>query len=243
MPPVPSASPWRDTMPGGAAADWRTMGNRMGCGVQVRDGQGRAGAGAGARVGNGRGAGRRQTRLIGVGLVLLALGVGALTGGACAPNAGRPTPDVRQLPAQTALPGRSLPVTPAPTGTPNGFPPPTQPLGGAMKVTASGLQYEDMVVGTGAEAMPGQTVRVHYTGFLKDGSKFDSSVDRNQPFPFPLGAGRVIKGWDEGVAGMKVGGKRRLVIPPDLAYGAGGSPPVIPANATLTFDVELLAVS
>lgn len=114
--------------------------------------------------------------------------------------------------------------------------------GGNMITTQSGLQYQDLVVGAGAEAVPGKSVTVHYTGTLQDGSKFNSSVDRNQPFTFNLGAGQVIPGWDEGVAGMKVGGKRKLVIPPDLAYGAQGYPPVIPANATLTFDVELLEV-
>jgi len=114
--------------------------------------------------------------------------------------------------------------------------------GGNMITTQSGLQYQDLVVGAGAEAVAGKSVTVHYTGTLQDGSQFDSSVDRNQPFSFILGAGQVIPGWDEGVAGMKVGGKRKLVIPPGLAYGAQGYPPVIPANATLTFDVELLEV-
>jgi len=114
--------------------------------------------------------------------------------------------------------------------------------GGNMITTQSGLQYQDLVVGAGAEAVPGKSVTVHYTGTLQDGSQFDSSVDRNQPYSFTLGAGQVIPGWDEGVAGMKVGGKRKLVIPPNLAYGAQGYPPVIPANATLTFDVELLEV-
>ena len=114
--------------------------------------------------------------------------------------------------------------------------------GGNMITTQSGLQYQDLVAGAGAEAVAGKSVTVHYTGTLQDGSQFDSSVDRNQPFSFILGAGQVIPGWDEGVAGMKVGGKRKLVIPPGLAYGAQGYPPVIPANATLTFDVELLEV-
>lgn len=113
---------------------------------------------------------------------------------------------------------------------------------GDMVTTKSGLQYVDLVVGTGAEAIAGKSVTVHYTGRLQDGTKFDSSVDRGQPFTFTLGAGQVISGWDEGIAGMKVGGKRKLVIPPDLAYGAQGYPPVIPANATLMFDVELLDV-
>jgi FKBP-type peptidyl-prolyl cis-trans isomerase len=106
----------------------------------------------------------------------------------------------------------------------------------------SGLQYQDVVTGTGAEAGTGQVAVVHYTGWLTDGSKFDSSRDRGEPFSFSLGAGQVIAGWDQGVAGMKVGGRRKLVIPPDLGYGAMGSPPVIPPNATLVFDVELLDV-
>jgi FKBP-type peptidyl-prolyl cis-trans isomerase FkpA len=115
-----------------------------------------------------------------------------------------------------------------------------------MTQTASGLNYEDEQVGTGAEATRGKNVRVHYTGWLYEngaqGAKFDSSRDRNDPFEFPLGAGMVIKGWDEGVAGMKVGGKRTLIIPPQLGYGARGAGGVIPPNATLKFDVELLAV-
>ncbi|HEY0582005.1 MAG TPA: FKBP-type peptidyl-prolyl cis-trans isomerase [Chloroflexota bacterium] len=105
-----------------------------------------------------------------------------------------------------------------------------------------GLTFTDDQVGTGAEAQAGKTVSVHYTGWLTDGTKFDSSRDRNQPFSFPLGRGQVIKGWDEGVAGMKVGGKRTLTIPPDLGYGARGAGGVIPPNATLKFEVELLDV-
>jgi FKBP-type peptidyl-prolyl cis-trans isomerase len=108
--------------------------------------------------------------------------------------------------------------------------------------TSSGLMYSDQVVGTGAEAVAGKTVDVHYTGWLTNGKKFDSSVDRGQPFSFPLGAGRVIKGWDEGVQGMKVGGKRKLTIPSELGYGSRGAGGVIPPNATLVFDVELLGV-
>ena len=107
----------------------------------------------------------------------------------------------------------------------------------------SDLQVEDVVVGTGAEATPGQTVSVHYTGWLTNGTKFDSSVDRGQPFVFPLGAGRVIKGWDVGVTGMKIGGKRKLTLPPEMGYGARGAGGVIPPNATLVFDVELLGLS
>jgi FKBP-type peptidyl-prolyl cis-trans isomerase FkpA len=111
-----------------------------------------------------------------------------------------------------------------------------------MITTASGLQYQDLVIGDGDVAVPGDSVTVHYTGWLADGTKFDSSLDRGQPFPFVLGQGMVIKGWDEGVAGMRVGGKRRLVIPPDLAYGTSGAGSVIPPNATLTFEVELLEI-
>ena len=115
-----------------------------------------------------------------------------------------------------------------------------------MITTPSGLQYEDGVAGTGALATAGQHVRVHYTGWLYNdgvkGAKFDSSKDRNDPFGFSLGAGMVIKGWDEGVQGMKVGGKRVLVIPPQLGYGARGAGGAIPPNATLMFEVELLGV-
>lgn len=115
-----------------------------------------------------------------------------------------------------------------------------------MITTASGLQYEDTIVGTGAEARAGQHVRVHYTGWLfnngQQGGQFDSSKSRGQPFSFALGAGQVIRGWDEGVAGMKVGGTRRLVIPAALGYGSRGAGGVIPPNATLLFEVELLGV-
>jgi len=108
--------------------------------------------------------------------------------------------------------------------------------------TESGLQYVDLVVGTGRQAELGDTATVHYTGWLADGRKFDSSVDRKEPFSFRVGAGQVIKGWDEGVGTMKVGGKRKLTIPPQLGYGARGAGNVIPPNATLTFDVELLGL-
>jgi FKBP-type peptidyl-prolyl cis-trans isomerase len=111
-----------------------------------------------------------------------------------------------------------------------------------MITTASGLQYEELVAGTGEEAKAGNTVQVHYTGWLVDGTKFDSSLDRRTPFSFPLGAGRVIRGWDEGVAGMKVGGKRKLHIPSALGYGSRGAGGVIPPNADLIFEVELLGV-
>ena len=116
-----------------------------------------------------------------------------------------------------------------------------------MITTSSGLQYLDTTVGEGAQALAGQSVTVHYTGWLYNnetqGAKFDSSKDRRDPFVFSLGAGMVIRGWDEGVAGMKVGGARTLVIPPELGYGARGAGGVIPPNATLKFDVELLGVS
>jgi FKBP-type peptidyl-prolyl cis-trans isomerase FkpA len=104
------------------------------------------------------------------------------------------------------------------------------------------LGVKDLVVGKGAEAKAGDTVKVHYVGTLPDGKEFDASKKHGQPFDFELGAGRVIKGWDQGVAGMKVGGKRKLTVPPSLGYGARGSPPVIPPNATLLFEVELLEV-
>ena len=133
-----------------------------------------------------------------------------------------------------ATPSATPPVTPVEGGPPA--------ISGEPTVTASGLQFIDIEVGTGDSPQSGQTVEVHYTGWLADGTKFDSSLDRGQPFSFVLGAGRVIAGWDEGVASMKVGGERRLIIPPELAYGESGYPPVIPANAELTFDVELLAI-
>lgn len=114
---------------------------------------------------------------------------------------------------------------------------------GEPKTLAGGLKYWDVQTGTGAVAESGKRVRVHYTGWLaSNGKKFDSSVDRGEPFVFPLGAGRVIKGWDEGVKGMKVGGKRRLEIPSEMGYGQRGAGGAIPPNATLIFDVELLGV-
>ena len=120
-------------------------------------------------------------------------------------------------------------------------------LGGAMsadksQILANGLRITDLEVGTGPEAVAGQTVVVHYRGTLEDGKQFDASYDRGKPFTFPLGRGQVIKGWDEGVQGMKVGGKRKLVIPPELGYGTRGAGGVIPPNATLIFEVELLDI-
>lgn len=112
----------------------------------------------------------------------------------------------------------------------------------SARTTASGLQIEDVTEGTGPEAKAGDQVKVHYTGWLTNGTKFDSSKDRGQPFGFRLGGSQVIRGWDEGVAGMKVGGMRKLTIPPDLGYGTRGAGGVIPPGATLVFEVELLGV-
>jgi len=155
--------------------------------------------------------------LLGIGLTvpLVACGDGDEAGPAETPAATTPTPQVESGP-------------PAVSGEPT--------------LTESGLQFIDIEVGTGDSPQSGQTVEVHYTGWLTDGTKFDSSLDRGQPFSFVIGTGQVIAGWDEGVASMNVGGERRLIIPPELAYGESGYPGVIPANAQLIFDVELLAI-
>lgn len=138
-----------------------------------------------------------------------------------APAPAPPSADISHNPAATKINGKTV----------------------TLKSTPSGLQYYDIKVGTGASPDAGQTAAVQYTGALPDGTKFDSSYDHGaDPFEFPVGGGQVIKGWDEGVATMKVGGKRRLVIPPDLAYGASPPTPAIPPNATLVFDVELVTV-
>jgi peptidylprolyl isomerase len=127
------------------------------------------------------------------------------------------------------------------TTTPSEDTPPSM-ADDALVTTDSGLQYADLVEGTGAMPQPGQRVTVHYTGTLEDGTKFDSSRDRGRPFSFQIGVGQVIKGWDEGVGTMRVGGQRKLVIPPELGYGSRGAGGVIPPNATLLFDVELLRI-
>lgn len=114
--------------------------------------------------------------------------------------------------------------------------------GGDEVTTASGLVYVDEVVGTGESPRAGQTITVHYTGKLANGKKFDSSLDKGRPIDFVIGTGAVIKGWDEGLMSMKVGGKRKLIIPPNLGYGSPGKPPTIPPNSTLIFDVELISV-
>jgi peptidylprolyl isomerase len=158
-------------------------------------------------------------------VAVAALGLG------CSRKVDEPDPGAKPDPAKSA-------AVPSVTGAgANAMPPKpgTPPAKGKLEML-------DMKVGTGAEAKTGNTVKVHYTGTLTNGTKFDSSLDRNEPFSFTLGAGGVIKGWDEGVVGMKVGGKRKLTIPPDMGYGAMGSPPVIPANATLLFEIELLEV-
>ncbi len=137
------------------------------------------------------------------------------------------------------------PAPPAPAGTTAAAPAVPVPAAPAVPgvTTASGLQYVDLFVGDGALAEDGMTVAVHYTGWLSDGTKFDSSRDRGErPFTFQLGAGQVIRGWDEGVKGMRVGGKRKLTIPPDLGYGERGAGGVIPPNATLVFEVEFVGV-
>ena len=143
--------------------------------------------------------------------------------------------------------GKPGEATPPPSSTPttqqSAQPAAPQTTAAKMVTTPSGLKYQDLVVGSGAMAEEGSKVEVNYTGWLTDGTKFDSSLDPGRtPLPFTIGAGMVIRGWDEGVKGMRIGGKRKLTIPPDLAYGERGYPPLIPANSTLVFEVELMGV-
>ena len=160
--------------------------------------------------------------------VLAIVGLIAVAG--CAKKESAP-PAESQIP--TTQPAEK-PAMQATTGIPK--------IGGDTVTTPSGLKYIEIAVGTGDMPKTGQMVLAHYTGWLTDGTKFDSSRDRGQPFPFPIGQGRVIKGWDEGLASMKVGGRRLLIIPPELGYGERGAGGVIPPGATLVFDVELVGI-
>ena len=161
-----------------------------------------------------------------------------LIGCSSAPKTEETQPAAQPAPtAQAPEPAKAPAESPTPEAATK-----TAPAGPKTIATSSGLKYQDLVVGKGSLPTAGKRVRVHYTGWLTDGTKFDSSVDRNTPFDFALGRGEVIPGWDEGVASMRVGGKRKLTIPPQLAYGSRGAGGVIPPNATLVFEVELLAV-
>ena len=173
----------------------------------------------------------KRTTLMWPALVLLAAGLFA-TG--CK---GTPEGATGQAPAATTPPAVEAAAPAKPEASPT-----AATTGGKVHKLASGLVYEDLVVGDGKMADPGLTAVVHYTGWLTNGTKFDSSLDRNQPFKFVLGQHQVIDGWDQGVRGMRVGGKRKLTVPPELGYGAQGAGGVIPPNATLVFEVQLLDV-
>jgi peptidylprolyl isomerase len=153
----------------------------------------------------------------------LCLGLLIISAGGCRDKVPEPEPPPKPAPVAVEVPVPSASAEPAPTPVPV-------------------LVKEDSVVGKGVAAKTGDTVKVHYTGTLLNGTKFDSSLDRNEPFEFKLGAGMVIKGWDEGVVGMKVGGKRKLTIPVDMAYGKAGRPPTIPPNSPLVFEIELVKI-
>lgn len=160
-----------------------------------------------------------------------ALIVAAVSVSACGANPSSTGTTQSQAPAQTQT--QQSQTQPAPS---------TEPTPGPTSPAVTKLVVKDLTVGTGATAKAGNTVTVNYTGWLNDGTKFDSSFDRNEPFSFTIGQNKVIQGWEQGVVGMKVGGTRRLIIPPDLGYGAQGAGGVIPPNATLIFDVQLLSV-
>jgi FKBP-type peptidyl-prolyl cis-trans isomerase len=151
-------------------------------------------------------------------------------------------PKEEAIQAESAQPSGSASAQPAAQPAQTAKPAETQKPAEQAPPSNEKLEIKDLVVGKGTEAKAGDSVKVHYVGTLPDGKEFDSSKKHNQPFDFELGAGRVIKGWDQGVAGMKIGGKRKLTVPPSLGYGARGFPPVIPPNATLIFEVELLEV-